>query len=842
MSSKKKDLKENLPGMSFPGTHGTMNWALGGTSQLANGLDPAVEKIEKQRQKDLESEIESLNWTMGKYKPSYGPDEFWDQRHTQARKGSYHFYKAVKQKQREDEFNAIKEDYPSSTYKDLPGWPPMTTLENPKRHVPDETEKMANIQSDKNEKDWLEHALKNMESEYGYSIKEAFCPWDNLAQRYKYSYYTSNDVNGLSNRKDWLELDEPVRSPAWGLGQVIMPKKHVPDDWELTQKLEYEKELEENEKRKQDMNSKERIKQIAKDEYLVEGVFLFKILENVTGVYQGSSVPLNKPIRSTDGPKKFHVYTKSKAGNVVKVNFGDPDMSIKRHRDDRRESFRARHNCDKVEKAGDKTTAGYWSCKMWQDEKSVSDMLGEQTNANEFVVGNKIVGPDGIERTVADHSSHRIVTQYAKEYMKKGKSINVAIKKTFENLHGHFVVFVNSGKDIIFIDSKKLEDALLEEIAQYAIESMNNLKDDKRYYALDFALNLYGQQKNAKFKKALKGRIIQMMGEDVFINEKRHPLKYSQSSATHSSVQIEKQIKEAQKVLITLLTSLENAGAKGLAKDVDWIMGMINKISKEIPSHIFEAVLNEKFKSKAQRDFFFAMSNKPGKEGEKWSKLFKEFEAETKDVSKLPDKVDEIFLSEKSVPKDKAKWDKAIAKAKEAYSVWPSAYASAAASKFYKEMGGTWKTVNEATQVWKNDYEDALSFLGIDLDDPRTRERAELFAQAVQGQNARKAAYDFYNTLEAIKESVKPGSSLHKWFNKENWVDISRTQENGSHPDCGASAGKGSRGSDGSRAYPVCRPKKEADKLTDAEKERLVRRKRREDNKPGDPDRVDMKP
>ncbi len=79
--------------------------------------------------------------------------------------------------------------------------------------------------------------------------------------------------------------------------------------------------------------------------------------------YQGKKVKLNKPIRSSDGPKKFHVYVKDpKTDNVKKVNFGDPDSKIKKSNPDKRRSFRARHNCDNP---GPKTKARYWSCKAW---------------------------------------------------------------------------------------------------------------------------------------------------------------------------------------------------------------------------------------------------------------------------------------------------------------------------------------------------------------------------------------------------------------------------------------------------------------------------------------------
>jgi hypothetical protein len=82
---------------------------------------------------------------------------------------------------------------------------------------------------------------------------------------------------------------------------------------------------------------------------------------------------LNKPFRTPKGPKKFSVYVKNEKGNVVKVNFGDPNMEIKRDNPERRKSFRARHNCDNP---GPKTSAKYWSCKFWSS-KPVSSMAAE---------------------------------------------------------------------------------------------------------------------------------------------------------------------------------------------------------------------------------------------------------------------------------------------------------------------------------------------------------------------------------------------------------------------------------------------------------------------------------
>ena len=81
---------------------------------------------------------------------------------------------------------------------------------------------------------------------------------------------------------------------------------------------------------------------------------------------------LNKPFRTPGGPKKFSVYVKNDKGNVVKVNFGDPNLEIKRDDPKRRKSYRARHNCNNP---GPKWKANYWSCKNWEAGKSVTDVL-----------------------------------------------------------------------------------------------------------------------------------------------------------------------------------------------------------------------------------------------------------------------------------------------------------------------------------------------------------------------------------------------------------------------------------------------------------------------------------
>ena len=91
------------------------------------------------------------------------------------------------------------------------------------------------------------------------------------------------------------------------------------------------------------------------------GVMYFNEDEQIDEAeYQGREVPLGKPMQGD--VKKFKVYVKNPKGNVVKVNFGDPNMKIRKSNPKARKSFRARHNCDNP---GPRHKARYWSCRKW---------------------------------------------------------------------------------------------------------------------------------------------------------------------------------------------------------------------------------------------------------------------------------------------------------------------------------------------------------------------------------------------------------------------------------------------------------------------------------------------
>jgi hypothetical protein len=83
-------------------------------------------------------------------------------------------------------------------------------------------------------------------------------------------------------------------------------------------------------------------------------------IQTTEAEYQGKQVPLGKKLPGD--VKKSKVYVRKPNGKIVKVNFGDKKMRIKKSNPARRKSFRARHNC---KNPGPRWKARYWSCRSW---------------------------------------------------------------------------------------------------------------------------------------------------------------------------------------------------------------------------------------------------------------------------------------------------------------------------------------------------------------------------------------------------------------------------------------------------------------------------------------------
>lgn len=152
--------------------------------------------------------------------------------------------------------------------------------------------------------------------------------------------------------------------------------------------------------------------------------------------------PLNKPFRLPAGSsKKFGVYVKD-GDKTKKVTFGDPNMEIRRDDPKARANFRSRHSCDT---ATDKTSARYWSCRMWsgatvgsitkdiegkilkadEEQRMVYGWASVVTEKGEAVVDRQgdVIEPETLVRAVNKFMEH---VRVGKE-MHKGDQIGAVI-------------------------------------------------------------------------------------------------------------------------------------------------------------------------------------------------------------------------------------------------------------------------------------------------------------------------------------------------------------------------------------------------------------------------------
>ena len=112
----------------------------------------------------------------------------------------------------------------------------------------------------------------------------------------------------------------------------------------------------------------------------------------------------------------------------------------------------------------------------------------------------------------------------------------------------------------------------------------------------------------------------------------------------------------------------------------------------------------------------------------------------------------------------------------------------------------------------------------------------KLYSQAMKAVPGSKKHKELEEQISKLRKELNLNEvkgSLGKWF-REKWVDISRKNKDGSHPPCGASAGKKSR-KGGQRAYPKCRKASVAAKMSKKDKKNAVARKRKHYGSKGRP-------
>lgn len=190
---------------------------------------------------------------------------------------------------------------------------------------------------------------------------------------------------------------------------------------------------------------------------------------------------LNKPFRTSGGPKKFAVYVKNEKGNIVKVNFGDPNMEIKRDDPNRRKNFRARHQCDT--NPGPRWKARYWSCKMWESKKGVSDHLSKGS------VDEVVHQWDGI--TYWDQTDLlKIAPHFAKaeEIIEEIEASTMA-EEAYEMALGQLAFISETAKNLW--EKLKLNDGLMHKLEPWTLSKITIVED---YLASVHNYVLYSQE------------------------------------------------------------------------------------------------------------------------------------------------------------------------------------------------------------------------------------------------------------------------------------------------------------------------------------------------------------
>ena len=136
--------------------------------------------------------------------------------------------------------------------------------------------------------------------------------------------FENSNMPSANDSTSPINGDEGVLSPIHGNAFAPYYRKHDPREW-FRKDIDHEEEEEINEAK-----------------------------------YHGREVPLGK--KMAGDVKKSKVYVRKPNGNIVKVNFGDKTMRIKKSNPKRRKSYRARHHC---ENPGPRWKANYWSCRSW---------------------------------------------------------------------------------------------------------------------------------------------------------------------------------------------------------------------------------------------------------------------------------------------------------------------------------------------------------------------------------------------------------------------------------------------------------------------------------------------
>jgi len=403
--------------------------------------------------------------------------------------------------------------------------------------------------------------------------------------------------------------------------------------------------------------------------------------------YQGKQVKLDDPFRLPKGSKKkFGVYVKNDKGNVIMVKYGDPNLSIKRDDPERLKNFRARHNCDQKK---DKTTPGYWSCKFWEKGKPVSKLLKQGKVSETYIESEAMymnLTSQQKGRKQAKVSSegvfgYKTAVEEAKRIKKLYPKSNVSIMQHARK--GNFKFATDSigirrlekqGYEVVEV----IREGIVSE-AEWSQKYKDSIDCDNPK-GFSQKAHCEGKKKKAEEEQECNCGCNDCMNEDV--NEV-----YKDSG----------------------LGDWFGKGGGGGKESGGWDRfnsagERIGKCGDAKKGAAYSACLSaEKAKQLGKKgiaDFVQrkrAAQKKAGDKAKGGESKKGQKPVMVKTGAKGLDKKNESLMSfgkflreGENKPNNPALWKKAIAKAKAKFDVYPSAYANAWASKWYKGKGGTW--------------------------------------------------------------------------------------------------------------------------------------------------------
>ena len=215
-------------------------------------------------------------------------------------------------------------------------------------------------------KDLKKSIKKNREE----SVNEAGMEMNKLKDAIKMFQKKIDKQGRVTNARDEEHLSNLiklyVKMGGKGIKEASLGDKFNKRINQYKKKIEKEKEAYRKAREMQARKNKRESVEESYDLWAEDGSFGYTMSGLVEAEYQGRKVKLGKPMRGD--VKKFKVYVKNPAGNVVKVNFGQGKknpggtMRIRKSNPKARANFRARHNCDNP---GPRHKARYWSCRKW---------------------------------------------------------------------------------------------------------------------------------------------------------------------------------------------------------------------------------------------------------------------------------------------------------------------------------------------------------------------------------------------------------------------------------------------------------------------------------------------